>query len=72
MAEYIVEPNCSDFGCGCEVNECIVRCKDCKRYVLDYEIDHDRKMCRRFSVGYDEPFFPGDDGFCAWGERMED
>lgn len=52
-------------------NERIVRCRDCKHYVLDWEIDEERKCCARLSKPLDEPLFPGDTGFCAWGEPKD-
>lgn len=47
----------------------IVRCKDCKQFHPD-QTDHEYRdpwYCERWKTDRVDP-----DGFCAWGERMED
>ena len=48
-----------------EVGERIIRCRDCKHFVdVMGQTECERSSGEYFSV---EP-----DGFCAWGERMEE
>ena len=79
MTEYIVEPNCSEFGCGCEVKEEIVRCKDCKKQLpkgwrfAKYFNEAEQEACRIFSnhdfdFEYTSFFYVEPDDFCKWGE----
>lgn len=77
MSEYIVDVGNADAEhiallgeqathCfGYPINECIVRCRDCK-WCMAYS---NATYCDRFAHGLPtvEP-----DGFCAWGERRQD
>lgn len=67
MAEYVVEPHCSYIGCGCELKEEIVRCRDCKWYMHGESMWDTDDWCTRFD---DAPIEP--DGFCKWGKPREE
>lgn len=64
MSEYIVEVR----GPMHDVlNEEIVRCRDCKFYILD---EFGEAECHQFTDYYSQPVhWPEPDGFCKWGER---
>lgn len=64
MSEYIVEfgehPNIEDKGA---LREKIVRCRDCKWFLVDERYDN---ACRWFCRSLKD-----DNGFCSFGERKE-
>lgn len=81
MSEYIVDVGDADelhfaafqkraeFCFGYPVREEIVRCRDCKFYILD---EFDEAECHQFTDYYDQPVhWPESDGFCAWGKRRD-
>lgn len=74
MAEYIVGNDgdesildLGEFELRFQERERIVRCRDCKHYILD---EFDEAECHQFTDYYDQPVhWPEPDGFCKWGER---
>ena len=74
MSEYIIgndgDESILDLGkfeLRFQEREEIVRCRDCKYYILD---EFGTAECHWFTDYYSQPVHsPEPDGFCAWGER---